>query len=505
MMKPDAALEQRILIYAPLGKDAQLAVKVLGSVALTASVCHGIDVLLSELDKGAGLVLIIEEALAGDGLGRLQQYVAVQPTWSDLPILLLTRHGVESAGLQQACDVLGNVTLLERPIRTATLISTVRSALRARAHQYQVREADRRKDEFLASLSHELRNPLAPIRTAMLVLKRMYPASIGVTQIREVVERQVSYLTRLVDDLLDVARITSGKVVLQRETVALSTVVAHAVEVCNPLMEAGGHVLSVSQPAQEVYLDIDLVRVVQSVTNVLANAAKYTILPGKISFDATVENNWLIITVRDNGIGMEPESLSRIFDMFAQNLTFPNQTPGGLGIGLSLARQFAEMHGGSIGAHSDGPGTGSQFVLRLPVVIQPVAQGVAGPADAAEQIASDNRVVLVVDDNRDGADMLQMLIESEGFRVLTAYDGYEAVKTAQRVRPDVIVMDIGMPGMDGNQAAHLIRSQDGGENILIIALTGWGQDSAKQLTAESGFDHHLVKPVNFEELRHFLH
>ena len=298
----------------------------------------------------------------------LAEYVASQPTWSDIPILLLTRSGADSLDVRRAVERLGNVTLMERPVRTIALISAARSAIRARERQYQVRDADQRKDEFLATLAHELRNPLAPIRTSMGILKHLHPDSDPVTRLRNVVDRQVTHLTRLVDDLLDVARITSGKVVLKKDRITLRSVVNHAVEISSSSMEAKKHRLEVNQPESDYLLDADHARLVQSVANLLVNAAKFTPPRGILFWRPGCEGDTVTFSVRDNGIGLEPVSLTRIFDLFAQT-PVPGEAPTGLGIGLSLARQFAEMHGGRLHAVSDGLGRGSEFVLTLPVVV----------------------------------------------------------------------------------------------------------------------------------------
>jgi signal transduction histidine kinase len=368
-MANKANVENRVLIYAPAGKDSHLAAQVLAGVGIESSACLDFPDMMEKLAEGAGALLTVEEVLGHGALHALAHYVDRQPTWSDLPILVLTPSGADSVAVSDMVELLGNVTLLERPVRTATLISAARSALRGRSRQYQVREAARRKDEFLASLGHELRNPLAPIRTSMHILKRMYPAAYAVTQVREVVERQVTHLTRLVDDLLDVARITSGKVELQREHIALSAVVAHAVEICTPLLEANHHKVDVSCPAQEVLLYADPVRLVQSLANILGNAAKYTVQPGRIAFKARVENENVIFSIKDPGIGMPSDTLESIFDMFVQNDPAPGRVLGGLGIGLPIAKRFTEMHGGTVVARSAGPGQGSEFVLSLPIVV----------------------------------------------------------------------------------------------------------------------------------------
>lgn len=498
-------LESRVLLYAPGGKDAQLAASVLDSANIASHVCSTLQEVLDELDKGAGAVLAMEETLTDGALKPLGLYIEQQPTWSDIPVLVITHQGADSPGLQLVMDHVRNVTLLERPVRTRALISAVQSNLSARLRQYQAREAEQRKDEFLASLAHELRNPLAPIRTAMSVLAQMYPAATGVTKVRDVVERQITHLTHLVDDLLDVARITSGKIELQREPIVLSAVIAHAMELCAPQLESAQHAIDVTQPPRQIMLDADPVRLVQSLANILGNAIKFTPAPGKIALIAEVDDDSICFRIKDSGVGLEPGGLTRIFEMFAQDTPAQSRSrgTGGLGIGLSLAKRFAEMHGGTIIAKSEGPGRGSEFVMTMPIVTT-----LAHAEDAASAIGVDasavNRRVLIVDDNRDGADTLRWLFEAGGFTVATAYDGQEAVDTVKNNRPDIIVMDIGMPRMDGYEAVRQIRALPEGRTILMIALTGWGQESAKQQAEEAGFDHHLVKPVDFQRLRHLL-
>ena len=497
-------LELRVLLHAPTGRDAQLAQRVLASGNIDSVICHTLQDVLAELERGAGALLAQEETLTAAALKELGAWVARQPHWSDIPILVVTHQGVASPELHAVMETLRNLTLLERPVRTRALISTVKSALNARTRQYQAREAEQRKDEFLASLAHELRNPLAPIRTSMSVLALMYPAASGVSKVCDVVERQIGHLTRLVDDLLDVARITSGKIVLQREPVALSAVIAHAMEICAPLLEGKSHVLDVTQPPQEVVLHADPVRLVQSLANVLGNAIKFTPSPGKISLTVEVQGAVVCFRVRDSGIGLDPEAAGLIFEMFAQGNPAQARArgTGGLGIGLSLAKRFIEMHGGTITADSEGPGKGSVFTMSLPIIIQTGLP--ARPADAPRLPIAANRRVLVVDDNRDGADMLQQLLEADGFTVNAVYNGLDALDAVRAQRPDIIVMDIGMPEMDGYETVRRIRALPGGKDILIIAVTGWGQDSAKLQAREAGFNHHLVKPVDFEQVRRLL-
>ena len=502
--KPE--LEFRVLLYAPAGKDALLASRVLASANIVSFACSTQQEVLIELKKGAGALLAMEETLTDGTLLLLGSYVDQQPQWSDIPVLVITFQGADSPGLQLMMDSLRNLTLLERPVRTRALISAVQSALNARSRQYQAREADQRKDEFLASLAHELRNPLAPIRTAMGVLGQMYPAAAGVARVRDVVERQITHLTHLVDDLLDLARITSGKIELQREPVVLSAVIAHAMEICAPQLESAQHVIEITQPPRQIMLDADPVRLVQSLANILGNAIKFTPPPGKIRLVAeVVDGTGICFRIIDSGVGLGPEALTRIFDMFAQDLSAQARSrgTGGLGIGLSLAKRFAEMHGGTIVARSDGPGCGSEFIMTMPIVTT-----LARPEDSGTtpdvNVSETNRRVLIVDDNRDGADTMRWLFEAGGFTVTTAYDGQEAVDAVKSSPPDIVVMDIGMPRMDGYEAVRQMRALPGGNAILIIALTGWGQESAKQRAEESGFDHHLVKPVDFQLLRQYI-
>ncbi|MBC7684539.1 MAG: response regulator [Bdellovibrionales bacterium] len=493
-------MEKRVLIYAPTGQDAALASKMLTLANVENLVTSTAAQLASEMLVGVGAVLTVEEALSSGGLKTLGEFVQRQPNWSDLPIVLLTNRGPDSLSVRQAIAVLGNVTLLERPVRTLTLITSLQSVLRARYKQYQVRETDRRKDEFLASLGHELRNPLAPIRTSMGVLTHLYPDQSPVKKISAVVERQVTHLTRLVDDLLDVARINSGKIALQRDFTTFAAVIGHVSELCSAPAAGRGIKIDYALPEEEIVLHADYARVVQIVANILSNAIKFTPVEGRISVRALVDNGCLKIHVKDTGIGLEPAALTRIFDMFEQSRPPSGQIASGLGIGLSLSRQFAKMHGGSVHATSEGLGKGSEFVVSLPVVSENAP--LPSPVPESNALLSDRRPkVLVVDDNRDAADSLQALFEMENCNVATAYDGYEAVQAVESAMPEIIVMDLGMPSMDGYEAARRIRCQPGSKDVLMIALTGWGQSDARQRTIDAGFDHHLIKPVNFDEIK----
>ncbi len=359
-----------------------------------------------------------------------------------------------------------------------------------------LRETDRRKDEFLAMLAHELRNPLAPIRNALQILKMPGVDEGMVERSREMMERQVQHLVRLVDDLMDVSRVMRGKIELRKELVELATIVARAVETAHPLLDAQGHDLSVRMSSESLLLDADPVRLVQVIGNLLTNAAKYTESKGHIWLTADRDGDTAVLRVRDNGIGIAPQMLPRVFELFVQVDHTSTKAQGGLGIGLTLVRSLVEMHNGTVQAHSDGLGKGCEFVVRLPLVVQPhdLEDGSKVGLQDGYLARPSGKRLLVVDDNQDAADSLAMLLRVHGHEVQVAYSGMAALEKTRTYTPDVVFMDIGMPGMDGYETARLIRQQPGQENVVLAALTGWGQQEDRRRTAEAGFNHHLVKP-----------
>lgn len=496
--------EQRIVIFAPVGKDARLIGQVLARARLECHICPDLGSVLEALQQGAAALFVIEEAFNPLFMRELTAFLARQPAWSDLPVLVLSQQGLDSPGIRRIFESVGNVTLLERPVRSATLVSAALSARRARGRQYEMREVDRHKDEFLAILGHELRNPLAPIRTAVDVLNALPDSGPQIRSIAQVVDRQVRHLTRLVDDLLDVARITNDKVTLQRERVSLSTVMQHAVEICRQQIEAGGLSLDLRMPDAPVLLSGDRARLVQSLANVLGNAVKFSPSGATIHLHARVENEEIVFTVRDHGAGMEPDALSRIFDLFVQAEAGRSHSLGGLGIGLSLAQRFTHMHGGTVHAFSEGSGKGCEFVMRMPIVAVERRQKPREPHKATHVPREDQVRVMVVDDNKDGADMLQLMLEMDGYAVEQANDGQGAIGLALQLHPHVILMDIGLPDMEGYEATRLIRERLGGDETTFFAMTGWGHDEARRRAAAAGMQHHLVKPVDPEVLRKHL-
>jgi signal transduction histidine kinase/ActR/RegA family two-component response regulator len=364
-----------------------------------------------------------------------------------------------------------------------------------------LRDADRRKDEFLATLSHELRNPLAPMRAALEVMRLARENPVLVDKARSTMERQLTLLVRLTDDLLDVARISQNKIELRPERIDLRSVLHSAIEVTRPLFDARQHALSVDLPDMPMWADADFTRLTQAFSNVLNNAAKYTDGGGRIRVRAAVEGTAATISIEDTGIGISRSMLPRIFEMFTQLEEHKDHAFGGMGIGLALTKRLLELHGGSITAFSEGAGCGSCFVVRLPVV-----QGAdvdARRASARTREAASGCRVLLADDNADTTEMMRMMLELSGHEVRVAADGAEAVNQASAFRPHVALLDIGMPRMDGYAAARRIR-ETLGPGVVLVALTGWGQDEDKRRSREAGFDHHMTKPPDPELLERLI-
>ena len=368
----------------------------------------------------------------------------------------------------------------------------------------ELREVDRRKDEFLATLAHELRNPLAPIRNSLQILKMPRLDTATVDRAKEMMERQVHHLVHLVDDLLDVSRVMRGKIELRKERVELAAAVARAVETVQSLIEAQEHELTIHLPDESLLLEADPVRLAQVVGNLLANAAKYTERHGRIWLTAQRAGDAVELRVRDTGIGLAPELLPHVFELFVQADHASTKAHGGLGIGLTLVKNLVEMHGGSVEAHSAGPGKGSEFVVRLPL-LPAVPESPKQEESASPPLPPPSgRRLLVVDDNADVALSLAVLLRLYGHEVQVAHDGRSALQLAAAFRPDLVFLDIGMPGMDGYEVARRLRRTPGLEKVVLAALTGWGQQEDRRRTAEAGFDYHLVKPPEPKVLERLL-
>lgn len=392
------------------------------------------------------------------------------------------------------------------PVRVQGRIESVGALVTEITDRKQAEEAlldsDRRKDRFLATLAHELRNPLAPISNALEILRTTDASTEDATYARDLLDRQVRQMVRLIDDLLDVSRLRIGKIELKRERVALDDVVNAALETCRPTIDGNGQELTVALPPQQVFLDADPLRLAQVLANLLNNATKYTGPKGHIRLTAQVEGNWVTIRLRDTGVGIRAELLPRIFEMFRQSVPAGTGGRGGLGVGLGLVKALVEQHGGVVEATSEGLGCGSEFIVKLPLAPDAVpTPSKRTPVPSAPP--SKAKRILVVDDSVDAARSLARLLRLNGNEVRTAHDGPSALEAFTAFHPDVTFLDIGMPGMDGYEVARRIRSA-GDSTSLLVALTGWGQDEDRRRSQEAGFDLHIVKPVEPEQLRELL-
>ena len=640
MRDPDHdSLEERVFILAPTGKDSALTASVLERAGVTCVSSPSVEEICEGLEHGGGAVLLAEEAVSDDRIGSLKEWLARQPPWSDLPLLVLARPGADSAAVSMAMEVLGNVTVLERPMRVAALVSAVRSALRSRERQYQtrdhlverersvqtqavlasivassddaiisktldgliltwntgaerifgysaeeaigkpitllipperhdeerglldrlcrgervdhfetvrvtkdgrlidvsltvsplrdstgrivgaskvarditdrklaelaLRDVDRRKDEFLAILAHELRNPLAPIRNSLHILRLTSQNDPVGERVGDMMDRQVNHMVRLVDDLLEVSRITSGKIALRKERVDLAAILQNSMETSRPLIEAVDHHLTLAFPPEPLIVDGDPVRLAQVFANLLNNSAKYTDAGGEIGITVRREDGWAVISVRDTGAGIPREMLPSVFELFTQIDRHADRAQGGLGIGLTLVKSLVEMHGGTVQANSAGLGQGSEFVVRLPLVSDKRPAELSGTPEISTSLLKPRRV-LVVDDNRDAAESMGILLKLLGADVHVAYSGAEALEALPAYRPDVVILDIGMPDMDGYEVARRIRRQPEFQKVTLIALTGWGQDKDRRQSQTAGFDYHLIKPADVDALQALL-
>ena len=422
------------------------------------------------------------------------------PATQAILILQTSASYIDSADKIRALED-GADNYLVEPIEPDELIANVKALLRLGRVEYELREMDRRKDEFLATLAHELRNPLGPIRTALQLLRRLDPeVPPAQASARDTIQRHTDHLVRLVDDLLDVARISQGKISLRHEPVCLRTVIHNAVETCTQFIENKGHVLEVTLPDESIQVNGDQVRLSQIMANLLLNAAKFTPAGGLIVLEASVQGSNARIRVTDNGIGIEPESLEAIFNLFSQHGHLNDQVQDGLGIGLSLVKTLVQLHGGSVSAKSDGPGQGSTFEIVLPVLTrdssidtgeseQPITAPVSGP-----------KKILIVDDNADAADTLAQLLAMAGHSVKTAYTGKQAIDIAGQFQPELIFLDIGLPDLSGYEVGAKLRALPNIRPFTLVALTGYGQEQDRKNAFESGFDEHFAKPVDFEKL-----
>jgi PAS domain S-box-containing protein len=420
---------------------------------------------------------------------RFRHFQTGQARWMAYKVLTLTDATGRAVGLATVTQDVTERRRLEDDLRKLAA---------------DLAEADRRKNQFLATLAHELRNPLAPIRNAIQVLLLKGQPDPDLKWGREVIDRQVRHMARLLDDLLDVSRITHNKLELRKERIELSAVVQSAIETSRPLIDSSGQQLTVTLPPQPVYLDADPVRLAQVFSNLLNNASKYSEPGGHVRLTGERQGSDVVVSVSDDGMGIAAEMLPRLFDIFSQSKRALQRSREGLGIGLSLVRGLVELHGGRVEARSEGPDKGSEFVVRLPLVLEKIVQATPPPSKDDQPAGVTKRRLLIVDDLKDNADTLARLLQMMGHEVHTAYDGEDAILAAEKFQPQVVLLDIGMPKLNGYDVCRRIRKQPWGNAMHFIALTGWGQEDDRRRTEEAGFNHHLVKPVDSGELMKLL-
>lgn len=507
---PARSHELRVLIRMVTAKDASMTVQLLARAGIVAVPCADAAELAQEMTEGAGAVVIVEEVLDDAGFGRVMLALQNQPPWSDMPVIVVARTGGDSIAITEAVQQLANLTVLERPMRVSSLISSVRTALAARKRQYQLkatleglREADQRKTEFLATLAHELRNPLAPLRTSLSILSSNPPDEKTAHRLYEMMDRQVSHMVRLIDDLMEVSRITRGKIELRPEPVALDRVVLDAAELSKPLLTAGRHELVLDMPPVPCTVHGDVVRLTQVFANLLNNAAKFTPPGGRIAVVLSSNAPTVRVEVSDSGVGIPPDRLDSVFDMFVQISGTSRAAQGGLGIGLTLVRSLVELHGGRVVARSPGVNRGTTMTVELPLARAVEAQTPSTARPAAPQVGQGHRI-LVVDDNRDAADSLAELLGLLGASASVAYGGEEALAAMRANPPTIAFVDIGMPVLDGYELAGHVRAESTLADTVLVALTGWGQATDRERIMAAGFDHHLIKPADVQQLSALL-
>ena len=507
---PSAEDSLRVLILTPTGRDAALAEGLLNRSGLSCYVCSNQEELRREIAKGAGCVLMAEEALPHDRAVTWDDLFGPEPPWSQLPIMLLLArgHAQKDLALLRTIEKRPSIGFIERPAQKRSLISALKNAIEARRLQYAIRDAldalqtaDRRKDEFLAVLAHELRNPLAVISAAIHIKKRR--SADGDDDMLSAIEGQTQQLTRIVDDLLEVSRISLGKLELHKQRLDLVSLVREVFEKGADKLQAGKHRKQFYAPSTELFIEGDPIRLGQVFSNLLNNAAKYTADVGAIDVTVTQDGCSAVVIVKDTGVGIPPEMITRVFDIFIQVDRNLGRAQGGIGVGLSLTRSLVTLHGGTIEARSGGADKGSEFIVRLPLSEAPDASNVEPAQDTNERRASQTKVLVVDDDHLVGK-LTGELIASFGMEVRVVPGGAEALEVIPKFQPRIVFVDLGMPGMDGYETVRRIRQLPGGDSLFIAALSGWGQAEDFERSAEAGFDRHFVKPIKIAELENLF-
>jgi signal transduction histidine kinase/ActR/RegA family two-component response regulator len=505
---------ERVLVLTPTGRDAQLVAAALG-IQFQVVICPRPEDLLPELAEGVGALLIAEEALTPPLVRELVAGLDQQGPWSNVPFVVLA--GKPSApnlpdwasrDVLAQLEPLGNVTVLERPVRIRTLVGVIKVALESRRRQLQMRALhenvqtlNRGKDEFLAMLGHELRNPLAAIRTALAVLPQAKDDEVRFERYLAILERQSLAMKRMLDDLLDVSRVSIGKVRLEVEEVELTELARQTVEALAPVARGQGQTLTFEATVSRLPVRGDPVRLEQVITNVVGNALKYTPPGGRIAVVLERVEAEAVFRVKDDGIGLEPEMISKVFELFTQARVGLDRAQGGLGVGLALVDGLVKAHGGHVTAHSEGLGKGAEFRVRLPLSDH---RDSPGPDRSSSAPEGDGLRVVVVDDNADLRETLHDILQQRGHEVTAAATGTSALDLARAATPDVMIIDIGLPQLDGYEVARRVRAAASAGNPHLVALTGYGSPEAQRRSREAGFDDHLLKPVVLEQLDQVL-
>ena len=504
--------EERVLIFAPIGSDGAIALRVLSQLKLEAHVCHSMTELCDELEQGVGVLLVTEEVLWDPSVDRLIQLFDSQPSWSSIPMVVAANIDLHLYQREHLLRRLENykVTFLSRPVVIVSLASTLRSALGARRRQYQVRDLMvnlhtelRLRDEFLATLSHELRNPLSAARNAVQLMNMAEITEPLLVKSRDIIDRQTRDLSRLLDDLLDVARITQGKISLKREAFSLRRLLE---EIVHDLSEAGSMQCEIvlHLPKDELPINGDRLRIKQVFLNLIHNADKFSDGHEDITVCGWNAGGEVVVSVQDHGIGIPRHMLDSVFHLFSQAARTNRDTRGGLGIGLTVVQGLVHMHKGRITVSSAGSGKGSEFTVYLPKLKKYSAKNRAAERSARRSATGKPQRVLVVEDDLDGGATLKALLMADGHRVTVCPDGRSGLVQARAQHPDTVILDIGLPDSNGYEIARLLRSDPSFSDTLFIALTGYGSVEDRRRAAEAGFDRHLTKPIDFSMLRSIL-
>ncbi len=508
-------LESRVILLAPTPNDGAFTSKLLLDLNVSTTVCTSMREVVDEASRGAAMLVLATEAIESRDLLALGKCLRDQPPWSDLPTLFLLSPSADRLAYARYLGNIPSITYLKRPIEVVALVASVQAGVRDRHRQYALREhlvqqenqsralidADRRKDEFLATLAHELRNPLSPLRSGIDILLLEDDGNHDRVAVLQMMDRQLQQMVRLVDDLLDVSRITRDKLIVTNELVEVQAVIKASIETVRQLLKDSHIKLKSVTPCEPVYVHGDFTRLTQVVSNLLNNAVKYSEDNSEVEVVIDANCEQVSISVRDTGIGIPPEMLSKIFEMFTQVDSSLTRSRGGLGIGLTLVRRIVEMHGGTISAESRGVGLGSTFSIKLRRVH--VDRNSTLIDDRESQAVSPKRI-LVVDDTRAARVMLSKLLRKLGHEVVEAENARTALAHLETDPLEMVFSDIGMPEMDGYALAKEIRKSNKTSELVLVALTGYGQDSDKAKALNAGFNFHLVKPVSYAMLQSIL-